>query len=165
MIEFSGELSGNAKLFYLKNIVKKLQFLFIIVSFCITPLVVFFAYRIGVLRFIWVYPFVVVLICLLANVLSKKGNKDMLIKRVYVENKHIFSETSTEKYKLKICSVKKIVDYGEFYFVKLSPFLPVPDIVCQKNLLSKGSLKEFETLLTNQGSRPIRGQTNQGTVL
>lgn len=146
MVEFNGNLYGNPMLFFLKQVVKKLQILFVVVFTCLAPLVLLFAYKIGVLKFVWVYPFAVFMLCLFTRILLKTGNKDVLIKRVYVEGDYIYSVTHKEKYKFKIKSAKKVTDYGDFYFIAFSPFLPVPDIVCQKDLLSKGTLEEFELL-------------------
>ena len=156
MIEFNGDLYGEAKIFFLKQAIKKIRFLYLVVFTYLAPIFLLFAYRLGVLRVFWVYPVLVLALCLFVRILLKTGNKDLLIKQVYVDGKYIYSVTRKQKYTFKIKSVKKIIDYGDFYFIAFSPFLPISDIVCQKDLLSKGSLDEFEKIfhekITNQGT-------------
>lgn len=150
MVEFRGEIYGNAKDFFMKKVVEKLQFIYLVAFTCIAPLALLFMYKIGVLWLFWIYPLCVAVLFFIVRIAFKKGNKDILIKRVYVEGKHIFSVSSNGEYKFKIESVKKIIDYGEFYFVAFSKFLIVEDIVCQKNLLTKGTLEEFEALFEDK---------------
>lgn len=150
MIEFCGDLCGNAKEFFYKKTIEKLQFVYLVTFTCIAPLALFFMYKIGVLWVFWIYPLCVAVLCLIVRISFKKGNKDILIKRVYVEGKYIFSVSSNGKHKFKIESVKKVIDYGDFYFVAFSKLLVVEDIVCQKKLLTKGTLEEFESLFEDK---------------
>lgn len=122
------------------------------------PLAFIFMYKIGVLDIFWIYPLGVAVLCLIARIALKKYNKDLLIKRVYVEGSHIFSVSSNGTHKFKIKSIKKVTDYGEFYFIGFSKFLAVEDIVCQKNLLKKGTLEEFEALFED---KIVRAEENQ----
>ena len=46
----------------------------------------------------------------------------------------------------KICKVKKVVDYGRYYYVFLYRLDPSKGIVCQKDLLTEGTIEEFEEL-------------------
>ena len=150
MIEFRGELSDNVKEFFMKKVVEKLYFLYLVAFICIAPFWFRFSYEIGVLDIFWIYPLGIAVLFLIVKIAFKKGNKDVLIKRVYVEGSHIFSVSSNGTYKFKIKSIKKVTDYGEFYFIEFSKFLAVEDIVCQKNLLTKGTLEEFEALFEDK---------------
>lgn len=150
MIEFRGDLCGNAKEFFINKFIEKLQFIYLVAFICIAPFWFRFSYEIGVLRLFWVYPLCIAVLFIIVRIAYKKWNKDILIKRVYVEGSHIFSVSSNGTHKFKIKSVKKVIDYGEFYFIAFSKFLAVEDIVCQKNLLTKGTLEEFEALFEDK---------------
>ena len=57
-----------------------------------------------------------------------------------------FSDGSTDSEEMK--NVKKVIDYGDYYefvfYVKSKKYY-----FCQKDLLSKGTLQDFETLFQN----------------
>ena len=60
--------------------------------------------------------------------------------------------------------IKKVIDYGDYYLIVLPKYLPILDVICQKSLLVKGSLEEFETLFQNK-IEIAKTVNNQGTVL
>lgn len=45
-----------------------------------------------------------------------------------------------------ISKIKKVVDYGKYYYLFLHRLDPSNGITCQKNLLGEGSTEEFEEL-------------------
>lgn len=148
MLEFKGEISGSAKTFFVEKLIKKIQCFFTMFAcLCMAPFFLLFAYRVGT---IWVmftiYPLLIFGFCFFTKFFFKKHNKNNLIQKVYIDGGYITSISVDEKFKFKLSSVKKVVDYGEFYFVVFTKFSPIPDIVCQKSLLSIGTLEEFNEL-------------------
>lgn len=60
----------------------------------------------------------------------------------------------TESY--KISKVKKVVDYGRYYYVYLYRLDPSKGIVCQKDLLINGTIEEFEKLFEGKIIRKLK---------
>lgn len=46
----------------------------------------------------------------------------------------------------KISKIKKVIDYGKFYYLFLYRLDPSKGIVCQKDLLINGTIEEFEKI-------------------
>ena len=77
---------------------------------------------------------------------SKKGKKSIIPKRIYTDEDSIVcvSEKYTEHRLLS--DVKQVRDYGEFYEI-IFPFGKISsNFICQKNLLTIGTVDEFEKL-------------------
>ena len=82
--------------------------------------------------------------------------KECVRQRIVVEKdiiSGIYKKAYVEK---KIEDVKKIVDYGEFYYI--SYYFPEKwvNCVCQKNLLVEGTIKEFEEFFEGKIVRKIK---------
>ena len=162
MIEFKGEISGTAKKFFIDKLIKKIQFFFGFASLCMIPFFLLFAYRVGALWVVFtLYPLLVFIFCSITKVFFKKHNKKNLIQSVCIDGGYIASRSIDEKFKFKLSSVKKVVNCGEFYFVIFTKFLPIPDMVCQKNLLSIGTLEEFEILFKDK----LEHQSGDGSII
>lgn len=72
-------------------------------------------------------------------------------KKVTIEDTYIAYETSANNMEFDISKIKQVVDYGEFYYVVFyTGMLFVIGAMCQKNLLTKGTLEEFETLFEDR---------------
>lgn len=71
-----------------------------------------------------------------------KGEESMLC-HVEIDEEIITMEFDEKYSERKICDVKRIIDYGEFYVVDFY-FPGVLFVVCQKNLITEGTLDEFE---------------------
>ena len=74
----------------------------------------------------------------------------MLPKRIYTNGDHIVcvAEKYTDSKLIK--DVKKVIDHGEFYELCF-PFGKTSEkFICQKSLLSKGSLGAFERLFADK---------------
>lgn len=56
----------------------------------------------------------------------------------------------------KISKVKKVVDYGKFYYLYLYRLDPSYGIVCQKDLLIDGRIEEFEKLFEGKIKRKLK---------
>ena len=55
-----------------------------------------------------------------------------------------------------IKKVKKVVDYGGYYFLFVFRWETTHGIICQKDLLVEGSLEEFEELFKDKIERKIK---------
>ena len=148
MIEFKGHLTGKAeKHFIRKTKLIGLGFIGFAILFAI-PLVVFVGkvvFRDNAFIYIMLSGLSVLpLICLLPK--RKKVHLSMLPKRIYTNETHIVCVADQYTDSKPIKAVKKVIDHGEFYELCF-PFGKVSEkFICQKSLLSKGSLGEFERL-------------------
>lgn len=59
----------------------------------------------------------------------------------------------TQHYKMS--KVKKVVDYGRYYYIFLYRLDPSKGIVCQKDLLINGTIEEFEKLFEGKIIRKL----------
>ena len=79
---------------------------------------------------------------------DKKAYHNHSIQKVFTDNEYIVSVlvNGSEVYKL-ISDIKCVNDYGEFYELVFPRSAGISDkFICQKNLLTKGTLEEFEAL-------------------
>lgn len=77
---------------------------------------------------------------------SQKARKRSIPKKVIINEGVITSVSDKTIISKNITQIKEIHDYGEFYYLVLSKIYIDAVFVCQKNLLSKGTLEEFELL-------------------
>lgn len=154
MIEFNGYLTGTSQKCFCNQFIKLLQ-KFIIFTF-IPALVILSIVFYLLFDIVIVYPEVIIseiilvaLAVMLPKVLIKK--EKIIPKRVYIDNDVIVSESNSSAESRFIETVKEVRDYGEYYeliFVGYSiPF------ICQKNLLTQGSIDEFEALFAEKIKR------------
>lgn len=101
----------------------------------------------------------IVLVCFYVGVLlfakytkNKEGIAEKYFpKKVTIEDTYIAYETSENNMEFDISKIKQVVDYGDFYYVVFyTGMLFVIGAMCQKNLLTKGTLEEFETLFEDK---------------
>lgn len=140
MIKFDGELSTKCRLYAINRDRRLLLYVMIILMTPLVVLNIIMALNINIFLLLFVPIFLIVII---ASYLYKpKVQKSMLC---HIEiNEEIITMEVDEKYsERKICDVKRIIDYGEFYVIEFY-FPGVLYIVCQKKLIVEGTLDEFE---------------------
>ena len=154
MIEFNGYLSGAAEKRLYEKSRDLAQNLFLFAVLALLPMIIFWGIRMKSWQLVCVYCSLFVLIPLLVRIpKSKKERLAMTPKRVYVEEDHIVCITDQYTESRLICNVKKVIDRGEFYELYF-PFGQISEkFICQKSLLSKGTLKEFEALFGDKIQR------------
>lgn len=143
MFEFSGELTGSAYKYFKKRMLK-LEVGVLTFSFG-TMFILFLIISITTgywpMTFAWLglYSFII----LLTFLPRKKERHDVMPTKIFSDVEYIVSQSKkTEEY-LLFENVKKIVDYGEFYNVFLNGKYSYA-FICQKSLLTQGTLEEFE---------------------
>lgn len=148
MIEFNGYLTGYALKYFSKRYTRFLQVFMAIPSLMGFPVL---AFLLGDKTKPWV-SFIVFLLfavsCIFVPHLIVKFNiMADLPKQIFIKNNIIVCVSKETTVSKKIEKVKRVEDYGEFYsltFPVLGSYSP--NFVCQKNLLTKGTLEEFEAL-------------------
>lgn len=149
MIEFTGQISGKADKFYWKKVREfGVLVVYIPVAF-ILAVVLLMSINSGD----WtVFPIVLGICVLCPPVLflprGKKEKQQTLPTRIYTEDEYIICKNDHyEQYSL-ISAAIRLEDHGEFYYIVMPKFNPNfnDKFICQKNLLTKGTLEEFEGL-------------------
>ena len=77
---------------------------------------------------------------------SKKARKRSIPKKVIINEGVIISVSDKTTISKNITQVREVRDYGQFYHVVLPKIYIDAVFVCQKDLISKGTLEEFEFL-------------------
>ena len=81
---------------------------------------------------------------------GKKATQAMLPKRIVVDDGFITCTTESSGETRRISNVKKVYDHGEFYEL-VFPFGKIStNFICQKSLLARGSLADFEKLFKSK---------------
>ena len=145
MIEFDGMITGEAEKF-LWNKAKKFGVTVMGISFgifIVGALALAFITEYWMIFFALLACAVIVLSAMLFLPQSKKQKEEGTPKKIYIEDEFIIAIVNDHEEYRYISEAKELVDYGEFYDVV---YTPADKFVCQKSLLSKGTLKEFEAL-------------------
>lgn len=149
MIEFNGKLTGKANSFYRKEFIKTI--LIFILCFTVIPLP-------GMINASRIFNTPITLIFHLVITLFwpfllrfRVGKKFTVPERVRIDAEgSILYECGRLLNVVSIKSVKKVVDYGDFYYIQF-PFLHLTnEVICQKELLTQGSMEEFEELFKDK---------------
>lgn len=156
MIEFSGYLTGAAQKCFYKRVVTALQIMIALVSALEIPIFILIFGSVKSVGFIIGIYFLVLAIVetftgyifIIDDKRQMRSNKKTNVpKRIYIKDKTIVSISNQTTIKRKIGGVKEVRDYGEYYVLAFPIFNNYsPRFICQKSLLTKGSIEEFESL-------------------
>lgn len=154
MIEFKGRLSGAAEEQYMSKNARSeqitlLAFLVLSIPTTLWIGVHIMDYSLFELRgLLIIYSVFLMLIYLLPKLPGRAKNKrDYMPNRIYTEEDCILLVSDKHTDSKLIEHVKVVYDCGEYYDIRFpfGHYTSVP-LICQKDLLSKGSLEEFEAL-------------------
>ena len=154
MIEFNGYISGSAeKRFIQKSIILGQNILLITLTIFL-PGIIFVAIKFHLWLLIVLYGAMYIIFPLAARIpQSKKEQKAMTPKKIYVEEGYIICITDKHEETKSIEDVEEVIDWGEFYEL-VFPFGNVSNnFMCQKDLLTTGTLEEFEALFEDKITR------------
>ena len=156
MIEFDGKISGAAeKQMWKKSrqigtsiVVISLTILFPVIIIMWKKLESFFGFSIWQLPVAYAVVYIALPVISWVLPKSKKEKDDFTTCKVFTDKEYIVAilGNGNEEYKL-ISKAKCLNDYGEFYEIVFPLSAGISeDFICQKNLLTKGTLEEFEAL-------------------
>ena len=148
MIEFNGNLTGKAKKHYIKRLMNSGSLCMIFMFSLTVPFWLLFGHEIGRIFETVVLLLVTILLMplLLRLFITKKEKDRMNLKKVTISSEFVKAYSENIKTKNKISKIKKIIDYGEYYDIVFPGFYFTSMYVCQKDLISKGSIKDFEKM-------------------
>lgn len=149
MIEFKGDFSENTLKFYHKRFVKENicnSMFFFVISL---PALIFLLSFIMPLKYVVcvVLP-ILLLIAIFIPYLKLKLSKDRFVpERITINDGVIIFSKDNFTDSLNVEQIKTVKDCGEYYTLTVAGFFrPSSHLICQKNLLTQGSLDEFEAL-------------------
>ena len=147
MIEFNGYISGTSQEFFLKKSRKIAQNLILFAVILLLPIFFVIAYQTKYWLLLGTYGTLIIAALLLVRIPKKVKNlQKVLPKKIYTEEEYIVCVADQYVEYRKISDVKTVVDHGEFYEL-VFPFGKVSDkFICQKSLLVKGTLTDFENM-------------------
>lgn len=161
-IRFEGEISQESKKVVLKQNHKIANIAGIIVLLILSPFLLFFGYKVGLLIFF--VPFVILLalfVVILAifpqiNISPKDMEKYYPLLVIITEDEISFENESFESYCCKkLADIKRVEDCGNFYYLKFYyPFNH--NCVCQKDLITLGTIEEFEEMFKDKIVRKVK---------
>lgn len=154
MIEFSGYLSGNAEKHFFKKARDYAQTLLTIGAVLALPVVGILGFQMYTWIPLGVNCALFIIIPLLVRIPKSKREKISITpKKICIDDDYIICIADKYEECRTISDVKSVLDHGDFYEL-IFPFGKVSEkFVCQKNLLTKGSLVEFELLFENKIER------------
>ena len=147
MIEFKGEITGRCKKFLMAKQIKiQTTATSITIALFLIPLILV-AYYWNVIALIFLIPLALLLVFSLMPP-GKNAQKLFIPKRVYIDTTEetIVNECEKMERFRMLNSVKEILDYGEWYYFIFNYEDRDPYFICQKDLLTQGTLEEFEAL-------------------
>ena len=149
MIEFKGELSKTCKEFVVKNEANCARRAAIIV--CI-PLAAFDIWWSVPNHFIYLIalPALVMAVFLAGIKSNEKGYGLIMTKRVMIGNNYLECEGDQFHDIKSIDRVKSVIDYGEWYKIEFRLPGNSQRFICQKDLITQGTIEDFENLFADK---------------
>ena len=156
MIEFNGDITGNCQKYMLKRSshLGRIGALITAVLFGIPAIIISIVWD-------WIVIIILPVLCLfvfLAGATPEpKTHSSILPTKVTITTTNeIISESESFHYTRAIADVKEIVDLGEWYHIFFYPECRNGHFVCQKDLLTKGSIEEFEKIFEGKIIRKLK---------
>ena len=102
---------------------------------------------------------ILLIICLLVS------NKSYIPFRIeIIPNKTVKSYCMKKIHIHSIHQVRKVIDYGDFYSIRINQQFEHGPFLCQKDLLTKGSIEEFEKTFEGKIIRKIDDKNHENRI-
>ena len=152
MITFDGYISGKAEKRFIEKQRNFVLFLVCQAFVLVAPLWFAFTSHTNQMLSVCLYAFLVVSIILLVLVVtkSKKENSKIIPHKIYTDGEYITAVSKTNVETRKVDWVKEVIDHSEFYELKFPVGKISNTFICQKDLLTQGTLKEFERIFKDK---------------
>lgn len=157
MFEFSGKLTGKA----LKYALKREKFpgivASLIVGLIISAIIILISVHIDLIYLIALgMPLAIFVISFFAEPSEKLYDKILPLRIYCEEEKALVSEGLEFIVSGDLSEVKEVVDFGEFYYIRFFSAFKSRKFICQKELLSKGTIDEFEQFFSDRMVRKVK---------
>lgn len=159
MIEFKGDLSKECRDYILNvnQIIGMIAATIATMPFTIAAIVLTFKYK--TMLYLLELP-VSIFTIVAAYVTKPKGEllEKMMENYVAIDAENVIYEGGGRYLEIKIDDVKKIIDYGNFYKIKFYFPNTGRSLICQKSLITGGTIEDFEQLF---GGLIVRKKSNK----
>lgn len=153
MIEFDGYLSGEAEKYFWK----KGRFITLLIfSFSLSvllPAMIYISLSIELYSILIAYSVFSVFTIFLVLLWPFQKDRTLIPKKVFTDNGHIVVIMGKHEEFRSISDATVVKEYDEFYFIEFPFGKKSGNFVCQKSLLTKGTLEEFEALFPGKIER------------
>lgn len=149
MIEFKGELSKTCKDFVVKNEANCARRAAIIVCIPLAAFDIWWSVS-NHLIYLIALPALVMAVFLAGIKSNEKGYGLIMTKRVMIENNYLECEGDQFHDIKSIDRVKSVIDYGEWYKFEFSLPGNSQRFICQKDLITQGTIEDFENLFADK---------------
>lgn len=154
MIEFKGELSEQSKRHFIKDLRKKFCIVMTIYSniMCLPIVVLLSIYLHFTCAFLIVIPTIMCTVVFLYEMKDAEYIKNFAPESVTIDDNTLIGTTSNHKEVRMLTDVKRVLDYGIYYWIKVRfRLLHRGDVfACQKDLMTQGTIEEFEELFKDK---------------
>lgn len=152
MIVFDGCLTGKSQKYFINKLLNNFSKVVVILLLFTLPIWVFLSIKTN--TYIYVIPAISILILLSPLIfrlcVSKKEQQRNTPKKIIINEGVVTSVSDKTIVSKNITQVKEVYDYGSFYYLVLPKIYIDAVFVCQKDLLSNGTLDEFELLFKDK---------------
>ena len=145
MIEFKGELSEACKNFVVNNESNMARFSSMIASIPFAIIDIVWSFYDNLIYLI-VLPLLVMCVFLAGIKPGKKSYGFLMTKRVEIEDGYLGSEGDKFTETRRIDQIKNVIDYGEWYKINFTFPNKSQRFICQKDLITQGTIEEFEAM-------------------
>lgn len=148
MIEFSGTISKNCKN-YIKNREKKISFVGLSGA-CLVFLIPFIILSFKNQIFLLVVATLLFLPLFAFSPISERSLQSSIPEEIKINNNIIISKGKNFEYKRQTSSIKKIIDFGDWYHVFFNYANRCENFICQKDLIKEGTIEDFEKMFEDK---------------
>ncbi len=154
MIEFTGYITGEAEKHYRKKERRfgrnLLWFSMLLLSPIVIPMLVSLHWWGMLILYCALFCAVPLIVCIPQ---SKKEKQNVTPKKIYIVDGYITAVCGTSEEYKNIKDARRVIDYGAFYDVIFPIGNYSTKFVCQKSLLTQGTLEDFEQLFQEKIKR------------
>ena len=152
MIIFDGKLTGISKKVYIN---KQLNTMGLLVLFLCSFSIPVFGYLSFLQGFVWRFlvlsiPVIAIAPLIFRLCITKKERERLNLKKVIIHNGDIVAISEKSTVSNRISKAKKVYYCGEYYEIVYPRIYFTSIFVCQKDLISKGTIEEFESIFSGK---------------
>lgn len=161
MIAFTGKMSEKCQDYVFKYEGMGTRIIALVFSLVLSIPVIILSIKDDWIWSICIIP--LILLVILSGIRPSKKDYSLAIPdRITIENGELISKSDKFEISTTMSRVKKVIDFGEWYHIQLSYPLWSSKFVCEKRLLTDGTLKDFEALFKNKLIRKTYGKAENG---
>ena len=149
MIAFTGEMSEKCRNYVFKYEGMGTRIIALVFSLVLSIPVIILTIKNDWIWSICIVP--LILLVVLSGIRPSKKDYALAIPhRITIENGQLMSSSDKFEVSTTMSKVKKVIDFGDWYHIQLSYPLWSSKFVCEKSLLTDGTLEEFESIFSSK---------------